>query len=90
MELFKGLGAEVAYHDPHVPIIRPTREHGHWAGTKSVAWDKATIGAFDAVIVATAHKAVNHANLAEWSHCIVDTRNAMKGVSVKPGQLWKA
>lgn len=90
MELLKGLGAEVAYYDPHVPIIRPTREHAHWTGTKSVTWDKATVGSFDAVIVATAHKVVNHADLAIWSHCIVDTRNAMKGVPVKPGQLWKA
>ena len=90
MELLKGLGAEVAYYDPHVPIIRPTREHAHWSGTKSVAWDKATVGSFDAVVIATAHKAVNHADLAIWSHCIVDTRNAMKGVPVKPGQLWKA
>lgn len=90
MELLKGLGADVAYYDPHVPIIRPTREHAHWTGTKSVAWDKATVGSFDAVIIATAHKAVNHADLASWSHCIVDTRNAMKTIPVKPGQLWKA
>ncbi len=36
MELLRQRGAEVAYHDPHVPIIRPTREHPQWAGTKSV------------------------------------------------------
>jgi UDP-N-acetyl-D-glucosamine dehydrogenase len=90
LDMFKERGAEVAYYDPHVPVIRPTREHGHWAGTKSVTWDKASISSFDAVVIATAHKAVNHADLALWAKAIVDTRNAMKGVPVKPGQLWKA
>jgi UDP-N-acetyl-D-glucosamine dehydrogenase len=37
MDLLKARGAEVAYHDPYVPVIRPTREHPHWAGTRSVA-----------------------------------------------------
>lgn len=90
LDMFKARGAEVSYYDPHVPVIRMTREHGHWAGTKSVAWDKASISSFDAVVIATAHKAVNHADLAQWAKAIVDTRNAMKGVPTKPGQLWKA
>jgi UDP-N-acetyl-D-glucosamine dehydrogenase len=90
LDMFKERGAEVAYYDPHVPVIRPTREHGHWTGTKSLTWDKASISSFDAVVIATAHKAVNHADLALWAKAIVDTRNAMKGVPVKPGQLWKA
>jgi UDP-N-acetyl-D-glucosamine dehydrogenase len=90
LDMFKERGAEVSYYDPHVPVIRPTREHGHWTGTKSVTWDKASISSFDAVVIATAHKAVNHADLALWAKAIVDTRNAMKGVPVKPGQLWKA
>ena len=90
MDLLKGFGAEIGYFDPHVPVIRPTREHSHWAGVKSVPWNQASIGAFDAVVVATAHKDVNYQQLAEWTHCIVDTRNAMKGLAVKTGQLWKS
>jgi UDP-N-acetyl-D-glucosamine dehydrogenase len=90
LDMFKERGADVAYYDPHVPVIRPTREHSHWTGTKSVTWDKASISSFDAVVIATAHKAVNHADLALWAKAIVDTRNAMKGVPLKPGQLWKA
>jgi hypothetical protein len=57
MELLKQRGAEVAYHDPHVPVIRLTREHPHWAG-KSVPWDRETIARFDAVVIATAHACV--------------------------------
>jgi UDP-N-acetyl-D-glucosamine dehydrogenase len=90
MELLRQRGAEVAYYDPYVPVIRPTREHPHWAGTKSVSWDRATITAFDVVMIATAHACVNYQELADWAQCIVDTRNAMAAVQVTSGQVWKA
>jgi UDP-N-acetyl-D-glucosamine dehydrogenase len=90
MELLKSRGAEVAYYDPYVPVIRPTREHAHWAGTRSVGWNRETVKSFDAVIIATNHQSVNYQELADWSSCIVDTRNAMAGVTAKPGQVWKA
>ncbi len=45
---------------------------------------------FDAVIIATNHQSVNYQELADWSPCIVDTRNAMAHVKTKPGQVWKA
>ncbi len=90
MDLLKGRGAEVAYYDPHIPVIRPTREHPHWAGARSVPWDRRTISQFDAVVIVTHHKAVNYRQLAQWAKCIVDTRNAMAGVKTRPHQLWKA
>ncbi|MES2692293.1 MAG: nucleotide sugar dehydrogenase [Verrucomicrobiota bacterium] len=90
MEMLQQRGAEVAYHDPYVPVIKPTREHAHWAGTRSVAWTSETIARFDAVVVATNHACVNYAELAEWAPCIVDTRNAMAAIPTVPGQVWKA
>ena len=90
MEILKSRGAEVAYYDPYVPVIRPTREHAHWTGTRSVSWNRETVNSFDAVIISTNHQAVSYQELAEWSPCIVDTRNAMAGVAAKPGQVWKA
>jgi UDP-N-acetyl-D-glucosamine dehydrogenase len=90
MELLKARGAEVAYYDPYVPVIRPTREHAHWTGTRSVSWNREAVQGFDAVIIATNHQAVSYQELADWSPCIVDTRNAMAGVTTKPGQVWKA
>jgi len=90
MNLFKERGAEVSYHDPYVPVIRPTREHSHWAGTRSVAWDEATLKKFDLVVIATRHQSVNYNELAKWSACIVDTRNAMASVQTRPGQVYKA
>jgi UDP-N-acetyl-D-glucosamine dehydrogenase len=90
MNLLKERGAEVAYYDPYVPVIRPTREHPHWAGIRSVNWDQPTLAGFDAAIIATNHQAVNYQELADWSPCIVDTRNAMATIKTKPGQVWKA
>jgi len=90
MNLLQERGAEVAYYDPHVPVIRPTREHSHWANIRSTGWDRPTMAGFDAVIIATNHQAVNYQELADWAHCIVDTRNAMAVVKTKPGQVWKA
>jgi UDP-N-acetyl-D-glucosamine dehydrogenase len=86
LEKLKQRGAEVAYYDPYVPVIRQTREHPHWAGTESIAWDQKTIAAFDAVVVATAHDCVNHQELADWAECIIDTRNAMAKVKVDAGE----
>jgi UDP-N-acetyl-D-glucosamine dehydrogenase len=90
MEHLKQQGAEVAYHDPHVPAIRLTREHPQWAGVKSVTWNRETISSFDAVLISTAHKAVNYQQLADWAPLIVDTRNAMVDCQTDAGKVWKA
>ncbi len=90
MELLKHRGAQVAYHDPYVPIIRQTREHSQWAGTKSIPWKESVVRSFDAVVVATAHASVNYDELARWAHCIVDTRNAMATIGEAIGKVWKA
>lgn len=90
LDLLRARGAEVAYHDPHIPVIRPTREHGHWTGTRSVAWNRETVASFDAVLISTAHRAVSYHELAEWSSCIIDTRNAMAAIPTRPGTVWKA
>jgi UDP-N-acetyl-D-glucosamine dehydrogenase len=90
MDLLSERGAELKYYDPYVPKIKPTREHSRWAGKKSVEWNRATIESFDLVLIATNHFCVNYQDLADWAHCIVDTRNAMSGTHVRPGKVWKA
>jgi UDP-N-acetyl-D-glucosamine dehydrogenase len=90
MEMLKQRGADVGYHDPYVPVIKMTREHPQWAGTKSVRWDRATISGYDLVLLATNHASVNYQELADWSLCVVDSRNAMNAVNTRPGQVWKA
>ncbi len=90
MDLLDERGAEVAYHDPHVPMIQPSREHAHWAGLESVPWDRATIESHDAVVISTNHSAIDYTRLAEWARLIVDTRNAMAGIDAPTGKVWKA
>jgi UDP-N-acetyl-D-glucosamine dehydrogenase len=77
MEELEALGTTVDYHDPYVPVIRPSREYGHFAGRQSVPWGAESLGAYDAAVVATAHKSVDHARLAEWVPCVIDTRNVL-------------
>ncbi|TWT79065.1 UDP-N-acetyl-D-glucosamine 6-dehydrogenase [Planctomycetes bacterium CA13] len=81
MDLLKASGAEVSYYDPYVPVIRPSREHGHWAGTPSIAWDNETVGSFDVAIISTAHANVDHQELVDWSQLVIDTRNATANCS---------
>jgi UDP-N-acetyl-D-glucosamine dehydrogenase len=90
MTLLKERGADVSYYDPYIPVIKMTREHPQWAGTKSVSWDAKTIRRQDLVLIATKHSEVDYKALAKWAACIVDTRNAMEGVAARPGQVHKA
>ena len=90
MKLLTERGAEVAYYDPYVPVIKPTREHPQFAGRKSVEWNRATIENFDVVLIATNHSSVNYHELGEWARCIVDTRNAMARVNGASSKVWKA
>ena len=80
MNLLEELGAEVAFYDSYIPTIPPTREHAEYTGRNSVEWDQATISEFDAVLIATNHSDINYQELANWSDCVIDTRNAMKGI----------
>ena len=80
MDKLAAKGANISFYDPYIPVIRPSREHGHWAGTKSIAWDRQVIESFDAVLIATAHRDVNYQQLGQWSSLIIDTRNAMHDV----------
>jgi UDP-N-acetyl-D-glucosamine dehydrogenase len=90
MDLLSDRGAQVEFYDPYVPVIKPTREHSHWAGKKSVEWNRATVEDFDLVLIATNHSCVNYHELSDWAQCIVDTRNAMAGLPGAAGKIWKA
>jgi UDP-N-acetyl-D-glucosamine dehydrogenase len=78
MELLEDGGAIVDYHDPHVPEIPPTREHGCFTGRRSVVWRQQEISSYDCVLISTAHKTIDYCQLTAWSDCIVDTRNVIR------------
>lgn len=92
MDGLKELGAEVAYFDPHIPEITPTREHAQWTGQKSVSWSSASISSYDCILIATHHERFNLAELLEHADLVVDTRNAIakSGLVGKEDQVFKA
>jgi UDP-N-acetyl-D-glucosamine dehydrogenase len=90
LDLLKDRGGEMAYYDPHVPVIRPNREHPHWAGTLCEEWTEANVASFDVVVIATHHERIHYEELGKWAPLIVDTRNAMKGIPLPEGKLWKS
>jgi UDP-N-acetyl-D-glucosamine dehydrogenase len=89
-ELLNEKGAEVDYHDPHVPVIRPSREHARLAGRESVALTPAAVAAYDLVLLATHHRAVDYPMIAEHAPLIVDTRNAFAEVAGPKEKIFKA
>lgn len=89
MDLLEAAGATVAFYDPYIPVVTPTREHANWTGHKSVTWNETEIHSNDLVLISTAHDCVDYNLLAQWSKIIVDTRNAMQAHSGAP-HIFKA
>ena len=75
LELLMSKGAEVTYHDPHVPSLRLTGQT-----IESVALSQQAVEAADVVVIVTAHRSIDYAWLGEHARAIVDTRNAMAPV----------
>jgi UDP-N-acetyl-D-glucosamine dehydrogenase len=74
--LLLDLGAEVHYHDPHVPVAPKVRKHD--LRMTSVELTPDTVRGFDAVLIATDHKVIDYPMLANYANLIVDTRDAMR------------
>lgn len=75
IHLLRARGATVDYSDPHVPATWPARKHD--MAMKSVPLSPAAISGYDALIVATAHKAFDFAMIADHAKLVIDTRNAL-------------
>ncbi len=90
MDLLTQRGASVAYYDPFIPRIPPTREHDRWTGTQSVVWSADALQGFDIAVIATNHHGVDYSLLLKCVPAVVDTRNALGRVAANPGQIWKA
>jgi UDP-N-acetyl-D-glucosamine dehydrogenase len=84
-EIMAGLherGADVAYHDPHVPTFRDADGVTH----ESVALDE-LLAANDAVVIVTPHRAIDLGNVYERAGLVVDTVNSSHGRDVRPRQV---
>jgi UDP-N-acetyl-D-glucosamine dehydrogenase len=78
IEKLEHLGADVDYHDPHVPATHKMRQHD--LQMKSITLSPETIRSYDCVVVATHHSAYDWQQIADHAQLIVDTRNAMRNV----------
>jgi UDP-N-acetyl-D-glucosamine dehydrogenase len=80
IELLREEGADVTYHDPHIPELV---EHG----LESQALHEA-VAAADCVAIVTAHSGIDYGRLAEEADLVVDFRNAT-GKNGSRDRVWK-
>jgi len=81
IELLREEGAEISYHDPHVPSLP---EHGLSSQELDGSLEKA-----DCVAIVTAHSGIDYDQLAERSRLVVDFRNATGRNGSANGRVWK-
>jgi UDP-N-acetyl-D-glucosamine dehydrogenase len=78
IELLRAGGAELAYHDPFVSALP---DHG----LESVELDP---GAYDCVVIVTAHSQIDYADLVDKAHVVVDLRNATGADGRRNDKVW--
>ena len=88
IEHLETLGADVDYHDPHVPQTHKMRHHD--LQMKSIEWSDKALAGYDCVLIATNHAWYDWQTIADHAKLIVDTRNAMSKVSGRRDHIIKA
>ncbi len=82
IELLGELGADLSYHDPHVPSLRP-----EGIELDSVALDDEVLERADIVCVVAAHSSVDYAHVADRAKLLLDFRNVVPEVDGKVERL---
>ncbi|MFT7622391.1 MAG: UDP-N-acetyl-D-glucosamine dehydrogenase [Myxococcota bacterium] len=72
MELLRGLGADLSYSDPHVPVFPRMRKHSF--ELESVELTPTVLGLYDCVVLLTDHEAFDYETIAKYASLIIDTR----------------
>jgi UDP-N-acetyl-D-glucosamine dehydrogenase len=88
IEKLEHLGAEVDYHDPHVPATHKMRRHD--LQMASIVLSPESLKSYDAVLVATHHAAYDWQLIADHALLIVDTRNALRNVKGRRDHIVQA
>ena len=90
IELMEQAGAKVAYHDPFIKAVKPSREHANLTGRKSVTLTPKSLSSADAVLIVTDHDDVDYALIGRHAGLVLDTRNAMARAKVRGAHIRKA
>ena len=72
------LGADVSYHDPHIPVAPTMRSWPDLPAMESMALSAETLQTIDAAILVTNHKAVDYDLIAIHAPLIIDTRGVYR------------
>lgn len=88
IEKLEHLGAEVDYHDPHVPQTHKMRHHD--LQMHSIELSPAKLKSYDCVLIATHHAAYDWQMVADNASLIVDTRNALRNTKGKRDHIVSA
>ena len=83
-------GAEVAYHDPHVPELPNLRNHPGLKGHRSITLTEETVRSFDATLIVTDHDDIDYEMILRASALVVDTRNVTDGLAGADSRVIKA
>ena len=76
---------------PHADVIVAVLTAVNAGDTNSGGFDSVDFSDGDVIVlIATNHACIKYQELANWTECIVDTRNAMAVVPTLPNQVWKA
>jgi len=76
MERLRDLGADLGYHDPHVPVFPDMREHDF--DLSSVDLTPEILAGYDAVILLTDHNAFDYDMIRDHAPLIIDTRGKFR------------
>jgi UDP-N-acetyl-D-glucosamine dehydrogenase len=79
MEILEKRGASFDYNDPYFPHLHKMR-HYDYSSMKSVPLSPATLGQYDAVIIATDHSSYDYVSIVDSAKLVIDTRNATRRV----------
>ncbi len=82
------LGAELTYHDPHVPTLKPTRKGVFHLRSQRLT--KKYLQSQDAVLIVTDHDDINYEFVVRNAPLVVDTRNATNKVENRHQKVWAA
>lgn len=88
IELLRDRGADVTYHDPHLPHFPSMRRHR--IDLRSQKLTPALLKAQDAVFIVTDHDDVDYGLVGKHAGLVVDTRNAMARVEKTKARVVKA